>query len=68
MHERKRIKKRVKPEVVNYYLGVTGDKNIIYDNLHTNEKYSDLLQMFTDNLMEFMVKYVYYNFFPEKCV
>jgi hypothetical protein len=56
-------------KAANYYLGLTGDKNIIYDNLHTNEKYWDLLQMFTDNHLELKVKYGYYNFLPEKqCV
>jgi hypothetical protein len=29
-------------KVANYSLGLNGDKNIIYDNLQTNEKYSDL--------------------------
>jgi hypothetical protein len=37
-------------KVANYYLGLTGDKNIVYDNLHTKEKYSDVLQMFRDIL------------------
>jgi hypothetical protein len=53
----------------NYYLGLACDKNIVYDNLHTNEKYSDLLQKLTDNHLELKVKYGYYNFLPEKlCV
>jgi hypothetical protein len=50
----------------NFYLGLTGDKNVVYDPLLPNEKYSDLIQMLTDNLMDLKVKYGYYNFFPEK--
>jgi hypothetical protein len=53
-------------KVANYYLGVTGDKKLICNNLHMNEKYSDLLQMFTDNLLELEVKYRFYNFMSEK--
>jgi hypothetical protein len=53
-------------KVANYYLGLTGDKNIMYNHLHTNEKYSVLLQMFTDSHLELKVKYEDYNFFPEK--
>jgi hypothetical protein len=49
----------------NYYLGLTGDKNIVYNPLLPNEKYSDPIQMFTDNYMELKVKYGYYNFLPE---
>jgi hypothetical protein len=53
----------------NYYLDLTGDKNIVYDSLHPKEKYSYLIQMFTDNHMEIKVKYGYYNFLPENlCV
>jgi hypothetical protein len=52
----------------NYYMGLTGDKNIIYNPLLTNEKYSDLIQIFTDNYMELKVKYGYYNFLPEKLI
>jgi hypothetical protein len=52
----------------NYYLGLSGDKNIVYYNLHTNEKYSDLIQMCTDNHMELKVKYGRYNFLPEKLI
>jgi hypothetical protein len=55
-------------KVGNYYLGLTGDKNIVYDPLLPNEKYSDLLQMFTDNHMELKVKYGYYNYLPEKLI
>jgi hypothetical protein len=36
-------------KVTNYYLSFIGDKNIIYDKFHTNEKYFHLLQMFIDN-------------------
>jgi hypothetical protein len=36
-------------KVANYYLSFIGDKNIIYDKFHTNEKYFHLLQMFIDN-------------------
>jgi hypothetical protein len=43
--------------VENYYLGLTGDKNIIYDDLHTNEEYLHLLQKFTDNHLKVKVKY-----------
>jgi hypothetical protein len=50
----------------NYYLDLTGDKNIVYDPLLPNEKYSDLIQMFTDNHMELKVKCGYYNFLSEK--
>jgi hypothetical protein len=39
-------------KVGNYYLGLTGDKNVVYNPLLTNEKYSDLIQMCTDNHME----------------
>jgi hypothetical protein len=52
----------------NYYLGLTADKNVVYDPLLPNEKYSDLIQMFTDNHMELKVKYGYYNFLPEKLI
>jgi hypothetical protein len=55
-------------KVGNYYLGLTGDKNIVYNPLLTNEKYSDLNQMFTDNHMELKVNYGYYNFLPEKLI
>jgi hypothetical protein len=55
-------------KVGNYYLGLTGDKNIVYNPLLTNEKYSDLIQMFTDNHMELKVKYGYYNFLPEMLI
>jgi hypothetical protein len=55
-------------KIANYCLGFTGDKNIVYDNFHTNEKYSDLLQMFTDNDLKLMVKYRYCNFFPEELI
>jgi hypothetical protein len=55
-------------KVGNYYLGFSGDKNIVYNPLLTNEKYSDLIQMFTDNRMELKVKYCYYNFLPEKLI
>jgi hypothetical protein len=53
-------------KVANYYLGLTRDKNIIYDNFHTNEKYSDILQIFTDNHVQLKVKYNFYNFLLEK--
>jgi hypothetical protein len=53
-------------KVENYYFGLTGDKNIVYDNLHTNEKYSNILQMFRNNHLELRVKYAYFNFFHEK--
>jgi GTP cyclohydrolase III len=43
----------------NQYLGLTGDENILYNPLLTNEKYSDLIQMFTDNRVELKVKYGY---------
>jgi hypothetical protein len=52
-------------KVGNYYLGLTGDKKIIY-YLHPKEKYSGVLQMFTDNNLELKVKYGYNNFLPEK--
>jgi hypothetical protein len=52
-------------KVAIYLQGFTGDKNIEYVNLHINEKYLDLLQMFTDNNLEFKVKYEYYNFLPK---
>jgi hypothetical protein len=52
-------------KVANYYLGLTGDKNIGYDHLHEKEKYSDLVHIFTDNYLELKVKYWYYNFLPE---
>jgi hypothetical protein len=53
-------------KVGNYYLGLTkNNKNLVYYPLE-KEKYSDLLQMFTDNHMEHKVKYGYYNFLPEK--
>jgi hypothetical protein len=56
-------------KVVNYHSDLTGDNNILYDNLHNNEKYLDLLQIFTDNHVELKVKYTYYNFLPENlCV
>jgi hypothetical protein len=55
-------------KVCNYYLGFTGDKKIVYDNLYTNEKYSNLLQMFTDNHLELKVKYGFYNFLPENLI
>jgi hypothetical protein len=53
-------------KVINYYVGLSGNKNLIYINLHTNEKYSDLLQIFTDNVLELKVMYGFYNFMPEK--
>jgi hypothetical protein len=53
-------------KVSNYYLGLTGDKNIIYDPLCPKEKYSDLLQMFIDIHLELKLKYWEYNFLPEK--
>jgi hypothetical protein len=42
-----------------------------YNTMHKvgnypKEKYSHLLQMFTDNHLELKVKYRYYNFLPEK--
>jgi arylsulfatase A-like enzyme len=44
-------------KVGNYYLGITEyNKNLIYNPLQ-NEKYSDVLQMFTDNDMELKIKY-----------
>jgi hypothetical protein len=43
------------------------NKNLVYDPLE-KEKYSDLLQMFTDNHMELKVKYGYFNFLPEKLI
>jgi hypothetical protein len=52
-------------KVANYYLGLTGDKNIVYDPLLPNDKYSNLVQMFTDNHLELKVKYRHYNFLPE---
>jgi hypothetical protein len=55
-------------KVGNYYLGPTEyNKNLIHNPLQ-NEKYSDLLQMCTDNHMELKVKYEYNNFLPEKLV
>jgi hypothetical protein len=54
--------------VGNYYLDLTGDKNIVYNPLLANEKFSDLIQMFTNNHMELKVKYVYYNFLPEMLI
>jgi hypothetical protein len=55
-------------KVGNYYLGpIEYNKNLVYDGLD-KEKYSDLLQMFTDNHMELKIKYEYYNFLPEKLV
>jgi hypothetical protein len=55
-------------KVGNFFLDLTGDKNVVYNPLLTNEKYSDLIQMCTDNHMELKVKYGYYNFFPEKLI
>jgi hypothetical protein len=55
-------------KVGNDYLGLTGDKNVGYNPLLTNEKYSDLIQMCTDNHMELKVKYGYYKFLPEKLI
>jgi hypothetical protein len=55
-------------KVGNYCLGLSGDKNVVYNPLLTNEKHSDLIQMFTDNHMELKVKYSYYNFLPEKLI
>jgi hypothetical protein len=54
-------------KVGNYYLGSTDyNKNLVY---HLDkEKYSDLLQMFTDNHMELKIKCGYYNLLPEKLV
>jgi hypothetical protein len=55
-------------KVGNYYLGLKKyNKNLVYYPLE-NEKYSDLLQMFTDNHMELKIKYGYYNLLPEKLV
>jgi hypothetical protein len=55
-------------KVGNYYLDPTDyNKNLVYEGLE-NEKYSDLLQIFTDNHMELKVKYGYYNFLPEKLI
>jgi hypothetical protein len=55
-------------KVGNYYLGPTEyNKNLVYDGLD-KEKYSDLLQMCTDNHMELKIKYKYYNLLPEKLV
>jgi hypothetical protein len=51
----------------NYYLGLKEyNNNLVY--YLENEKYSDLLQMFTDNHMELKVKYGFYNFLPEMLV
>jgi hypothetical protein len=47
-------------KVGNYYLGLTGDKNIVYNPPYPKEKYSDLLQILTDNNLELKVKYGYY--------
>jgi hypothetical protein len=55
-------------KVENYYLGLTGDKNIVYDFLPNNEKYSDILQMFTKIHLELKVKYGFYNFLLEKLI
>jgi hypothetical protein len=52
-------------KVCNYYLGLTGDMNIVYYPLCPKQKYSDLLQKFTDNNLELKDKYGYYNFLPE---
>jgi hypothetical protein len=55
-------------KVGNYYLGPTEyNKNLVYDSLD-KEKYSDVLQMCTDNHMELKIKYGYYNLLPEKLV
>jgi hypothetical protein len=44
-------------KVGNYYLGLKEyNKNLVYYPLE-NEKYSELLQMFTHNHMELKVKY-----------
>jgi hypothetical protein len=53
-------------KVGNYYLVLTSDKNIVYYSLHPKEKYSDLLQIFTDHHLEVKVNYGYYKFLPEK--
>jgi hypothetical protein len=55
-------------KVSNYYLGLTGDKNIVHEPLCPKEKYSDILQMFTDKRLQLNIKYGYYNFFPEKLI
>jgi hypothetical protein len=55
-------------KVPNYYLGLTGDKNIVCDNLPINKRYSHLLQKFIDSHLELKVKYGYYNFLPEKLI
>jgi muramidase (phage lysozyme) len=55
-------------KVGNYYLGLKEyNKNLAYYPLE-NEKYSDLLQMCTDNHMELKIKNGYYNLLPEKLV
>jgi hypothetical protein len=53
IYERDKLKKRQQPEVTWIF---------VYDLLHPKEKYSDLLQMFTDNHLELKMKYGYYNF------
>jgi hypothetical protein len=55
-------------KVGNYYLSLTGDNNIVFDRLLTKDKYSDLLQTFTNNNLELKVKYGYCNFLPEKVI
>jgi hypothetical protein len=55
-------------KVANYYFGLTGDKNIIYDNLHINEKYSDLLHIFPKNHLKLKVKYGYLTSCLKSCV
>jgi hypothetical protein len=40
----------------------------VYHPLLPNEKYSNLLQMFTDNHLDLKAKYGYYNFLPEKLI
>jgi hypothetical protein len=55
-------------KVGNYYLGPTDNNKNLECNPLRNEKYSDVLQMCTDNHMELKIKYGYYNFLPEKLV
>jgi hypothetical protein len=54
-------------KVGNYYQGLNENNSLVFDPLE-KEKYSDLLQMFTDNHVELKVKYGYYNFLPEKLI
>jgi hypothetical protein len=55
-------------KVGNYYLNPTKyKKNLVYNCLD-KEKYSDILQMCTNNHMELKIKYRYYNLLPEKLV